>query len=425
MLLKGFADCGRFKEAREVLDEMILSEVKPDAWTFSTLANAHVRGGDLSGAREVLRMALDAAVAGDLVSAYTAVLKGYAHAGQMEEVARLLNEMQSADVAPTDITLAALVDALIGNSQMDRALGFVDILSRQGVPITIAVKNNILSGLAKQNGISVREALQTLAELEAQDVMPNTDTYNILMSACCVAGQPAGARALFNRMMTADLMPDTVTYTTLMKAAIADDNYQAALQVFEELEDSTSGMEPDGVALNMLAFVLVSLERLPEARSVLDQVDAIAARTNTAPSVEGYGAVVMGFARKNLPEETVELMKRFRQRGGIPDQRMYNSVAGMYARSRDWTRALRVVKAMEQRGHEADRAMLISIIQRLEEAMEWEARQAEKLARGSNKSSNILRKAPVFNEGFERFKFWLGLPNRYYNASWDEEGLDE
>jgi hypothetical protein len=27
--------------------------------------------------------------------------------------------------------------------------------------------------------------------------------------------------------------------------------------VFEELEDSTSGMEPDGVALNMLAFVLV------------------------------------------------------------------------------------------------------------------------------------------------------------------------
>jgi pentatricopeptide repeat protein len=27
MLLKGFADCGRFKEAREVLDEMILSEV--------------------------------------------------------------------------------------------------------------------------------------------------------------------------------------------------------------------------------------------------------------------------------------------------------------------------------------------------------------------------------------------------------------
>lgn len=70
-------------------------------------------------------------------------------------------------------------------------------------------------------------------------------------------------------------------------------------------------------------------------------------------------------------------MKRYRQRGGVPDQHMYNSVAGMYARSRDWTRALRVVQAMEQRGHEADRAMLISITRRLEEAMEWEANQED------------------------------------------------
>jgi hypothetical protein len=36
--------------------------------------------------------------------------QGYAYAGQMDEVARLLNEMQPADVAPTDTTLAALAD---------------------------------------------------------------------------------------------------------------------------------------------------------------------------------------------------------------------------------------------------------------------------------------------------------------------------
>eukprot|EP00873_Tetraselmis_striata_P019125 jgi/Tetstr1/439389/TSEL_027824.t1 len=403
MLLKGFADSGRFEDAREVLDEMMSSQVEPDAWTFSTLANAHVRGGDLSGARQVLRMALDAGVKGDMVSAYTAVLKGYAQAGQMEEVARLLNEMQGAGVAPTDITLAALVDALIRNSQMDRALGFVDVLSRQGVPITIA------------GGIPVREALGMLDDLEQQEIWPTVDTYNILMGGCCRCEQPAGARVLFNRMVAAGLPPDGVSYTTLMKSAVMEEDFEAAVKVFAELESDASGMEPDGVALNLLAYVLVNMGRLREARDVLEQVDALAARTNSVPSVQGYGAVVMGFARRNLPEETVELMKRYRQRGGVPDQHMYNSVAGMYARSRDWTRALRVVQAMEQRGHEADRAMLISITRRLEEAMEWEANQEE----DAGSRDLATRKRMPFNEGFERFKFWLGLPNRYYNASWD------
>jgi hypothetical protein len=74
---------------------------------------------------------------------------------------------------------------------MDRALGFVDILSRQGVPITIAVKNNPLIGMAKQNGIPVLEGLQTLAKLEPQDIMPSSDTYTVLMCSCCVAGEPA------------------------------------------------------------------------------------------------------------------------------------------------------------------------------------------------------------------------------------------
>lgn len=36
--------------------------------------------------------------------------------------------------------------------------------------------------------------------------------------------------------------------------------------------------------------------RLREARDVLEQVDALAARTNSVPSVQGYGAVVMGCA---------------------------------------------------------------------------------------------------------------------------------
>lgn len=57
---------------------------------------------------------------------------------------------------------------------------------------------------------------------------------------------------------------------------------------------------------------------------------------------------------------------------------MYNSMAGLFVKNRDWSRALQTVKAMEARGQEADRDMLVRMISSMEQQMEaetWEESQ--------------------------------------------------
>ena len=120
-----------------------------------------------------------------------------------------------------------------------------------------------------------------------------------------------------------------------------------------------------------------------DAKVVLDKVDELAIRSGSAPSPKGYGAVLNAYVARNLPSEAFAVLQRFRRMGGVPDERMYNSVARMCVRNRDWGRALQVVQAMEARGQEADKGMLVRMITSLESSMQVEEDEDEEAWPGS------------------------------------------
>lgn len=62
---------------------------------------------------------------------------------------------------------------------------------------------------------------------------------------------------------------------------------------------------------------------------------------------------------------------------------------------------MQVVRAMERVGAQVDK-------QRIK-------RTLEQMIRRQANAPSSSRKAPRRNENLERFKFWLGLPNRYYS----------
>eukprot|EP00191_Tetraselmis_sp_GSL018_P021147 CAMPEP_0177584764 /NCGR_PEP_ID=MMETSP0419_2-20121207/4092_1 /TAXON_ID=582737 /ORGANISM="Tetraselmis sp., Strain GSL018" /LENGTH=674 /DNA_ID=CAMNT_0019074369 /DNA_START=191 /DNA_END=2216 /DNA_ORIENTATION=+ len=290
-----------------------------------------------------------------------------------------------------------------------RALAFMESLAGMGVATNAALWNNFLSGAYERDGMALMEALQQIARMGATGAKPNTDTFNILMSGCCRMDEPWGAKALFDRMKAEGVPPDALSYTTLMGALVQAGKLEQAIEAFQSLE-ADPRVEPDMAALNMLAYAYSRLDCMEDAIGVLDRIDSLAALEERAPSARGYGAVVAAFAQKNLPEGVFQIMQRFRSVGGVPDELMYNSVVRMCVRNRDWKRALRIAKVMELRGYSPDREVLTRMIQAVDQ-------QLEEIELVPGQATQVKNRR--FNEGLERFKFWLGLPNSYYNASWD------
>uniref|UniRef100_A0A061RI50 Pentatricopeptide repeat-containing protein chloroplastic-like n=1 Tax=Tetraselmis sp. GSL018 TaxID=582737 RepID=A0A061RI50_9CHLO len=336
------------------------------------------------------------------------MLKGYASEGMLDNALALLDRMSAMGVRPNAIHAAPVVRAMAAHDR-GRALAFMESLAGMGVATNAALWNNFLSGAYERDGMALMEALQQIARMGATGAKPNTDTFNILMSGCCRMDEPWGAKALFDRMKAEGVPPDALSYTTLMGALVQAGKLEQAIEAFQSLE-ADPRVEPDMAALNMLAYAYSRLDCMEDAIGVLDRIDSLAALEERAPSARGYGAVVAAFAQKNLPEGVFQIMQRFRSVGGVPDELMYNSVVRMCVRNRDWKRALRIAKVMELRGYSPDREVLTRMIQAVDQ-------QLEEIELVPGQATQVKNRR--FNEGLERFKFWLGLPNSYYNASWD------
>ena len=70
----------------------------------------------------------------------------------------------------------------------------------------------------------------TLREMGMAGVVPSTDTFNTLMSACSDRGDPSSIPHLFRRLISLGHSPDALSYTSLI----------AALTRIERPEDAVS-----------------------------------------------------------------------------------------------------------------------------------------------------------------------------------------
>lgn len=90
---------GRFKEIKELLDEMISSGVQPNLVTYTTLVSAMARNGDLDGAAVVLR------------------------------------EMEEAGFEPNVYTFSCMVTGAARHNKFERGIGFMRTMQMRGINV--------------------------------------------------------------------------------------------------------------------------------------------------------------------------------------------------------------------------------------------------------------------------------------------------
>lgn len=64
--------------------------------------------------------------------------------------------------------------------------------------------------------VGAQDAISTLRSMGMAGVVPSTDTFNTLMSACLSKGDPGAVPRLFRRLISLGHTPDTLSYTSLI-----------------------------------------------------------------------------------------------------------------------------------------------------------------------------------------------------------------
>jgi pentatricopeptide repeat protein len=427
ILLKGYAMNGNVRaQINDVMERMYAAKVKPSRVTYNILIDSYVRAGQVVEAVSRMNEATESGLELDAFS-YTSLIKGCVKAGDMQGATTVLEDMRIARIKPTYITFSTLIDGHARAGDLITARKMLQTMISAGEKPSAVTYNSLLRGYAQISDTdALPQALQLLDDMQQQGVAPAVDTFNTLMSAAMSAGHGNVAIDLYERMLGAELRPDGVTFTILLQAHASLGAVSEAVAAFESLsKDPNAAM--DIRAYNAMVNAFAMAGDMGAAENMLGKACEFANRIGAPPPVEAFGAVVTGYARLKLVAPAVQTVRRFNAAGGTPDVQMLDILVDLCVRTGEFKIAMQAVRSMELIGAEVDKEKYRTLVVNRMEYLAAAEAKAQK--RRNNYASYYKNKSSYDsvqgggadsrpadkNAYLERFKFWLGLPNRYYD----------
>lgn len=170
--------------------------------------------------------------------------------------------------------------------------------------------------------VILQDALSTLRDMGMAGVVPSTDTFNTLMSACFSRGDPASVPYLFRRLISLGHSPDALSYTSLIAALTRIDRPKDAVSPFPDpfhIECHGRGLANQECASDPSPGLSTWIASSLHACMQVLAFEAMQADSRVAIDIAALNAVVDAYARcGRMPEaETClhEATQRRQQRG--------------------------------------------------------------------------------------------------------------
>ncbi|CAL9007564.1 unnamed protein product [Prunus brigantina] len=179
--------------------------------------------------------------------------------------------------------------------------------------------NRILQILVSHRNF-LRPAFDVFKDAHRHGVMPNTQSYNILMRAFCLNGDLSIAYQLFNKMFERDLVPDVQSYRILMQGLCRKGQVNAAVDFLEDMLNK--GFVPDSLSYTSLLNSLCRKKKLREAYKLLCRMKV----KGCNPDIVHYNTVILGFCREGRPVDACKVLEDMASNGCLPNLVSYRTL---------------------------------------------------------------------------------------------------
>lgn len=209
--------------------------------------------------------------------------------------------MQERGLEPTAIVLGCMLDALVCNGQVEKA---VDLLNewKARVPPNAIMYSTITKGFASSG--QHKRAMATLREIRAANMKMTTVVYNSVIDAQARAGAMEEISELFEMMEADGVTPDSISWATLVKAHCVQGDLNKAFEIFRlTLKNSAT---KDSMIYNNILDGCIRHSRFDLAETLLEEMET----TDIVPSNYTFGIVVKLYSRRRSIEKAFEVIER-------------------------------------------------------------------------------------------------------------------
>ncbi|KAI5083686.1 hypothetical protein GOP47_0003429, partial [Adiantum capillus-veneris] len=243
------------------------------------------------------------------VITWTALIGGYARAGQGQSALDCLEQMQHQGLLPDAITYVSALKACAVLKNVDKGKQIHDEIARQGFLHNSMVLGGALVDMYAKCG-AVSEAQQVLEELPSRNVV----SWNALIAGYAQEGDTMQALTCLEEMEHEGISPNAVTYICTLKACALTKSADKGKKIHHEIV--RQGLLQNDIVLgNALVDMYAKCGITLEAQRVLEGLPF--------RDIVSWNALITGFAQEGEAEKALDCLEQMRHDGIPPDAVTY------------------------------------------------------------------------------------------------------
>lgn len=323
----------------EAVDEVLLSAV----------CEACIRAGRADVVAAQLKKRFEGEGAGRVRGAHTfgSIIRAYGFVRDLKGVWSAWNEMRSAGVLPTSITLGCMVEAVVTNDGPDAGLGLIRDVQADGATrrlLNAVVYCSVLKGFAREKRFDrVWEIYQQDMRVEKEQLQFSVTTYNTLFDTCARSGNmKQRLPELLEEMAQLRIEPNLITYSTIVKGHCQENRLDQAFELVEDMKRA-KGLHPDEITFNTLLDGCARHGMFDRGMELLQEMQA----AGVPPSNFTLSVLVKLAKRSQMVDKAFEvcddISKKYRLRLNV---HVFNNLVHACTSQRDTDRAFGVFRRM-------------------------------------------------------------------------------
>ncbi|KAF7014830.1 hypothetical protein CFC21_028771 [Triticum aestivum] len=335
------------EEAFELLCEMEMKGVKPNAVTYGTYLYGLCRTRHVSSAWNFLQMLCQRGYPRNSYC-YNAVIHGFCHEDQVHKAMEVFDGMKKGGhsylkealgvfelmfekgISPNIVTCTILVDSFSKEGMINEALLFLDKVRHLGIVPNLCMYRVIINGLCKVNkcddvciiidgcvkALKLQEAFRLFHKMLDEGTKPNIFTYTSLINGLCHNDRLSEAVTLFKHMIWEGLTPDRILYTSLIACYCKRSNMKAALEIFREMEKG--GLSADAFVYTCLIGGFSKVLAMDGAQWLMEEM----INKGLTPTVVTYTDIIVGYFKTGDEKKAHMMYNSMLQAGITPDDKL-------------------------------------------------------------------------------------------------------
>ncbi|XP_061364981.1 putative pentatricopeptide repeat-containing protein At5g43820 [Gastrolobium bilobum] len=351
----------------EVLNDMRMDGIEADLFMLSIVIDSFVRAGHVSKAIQVFGNLVDLGLNRDTealnvllsclcqrshvgaassvfnsmkgkipfnVTTYNVVTGGWSKFGRVNEIERIMEEMEADGFRPDCRTFSFLLEGLGRAGRLEEAVEvFCNMKEKNCQPDTAAYNAMIF------NFVSVGdfdECMKCYNGMLSDNCEPNLDTYTRIITAFLRVRKVADALLMFDEMLRQGVVPSTGTITSFIKHLCSYGPPYAALMIYKKTRKL-------GCSISMDAYkiLIMRLSKFGKCGTLL-RVWQDMQECGYSSDVEVYEYIICGLSNIGQLENAVLVMEESLHKGFCPSRLVYSKLSNRLLASNETDRAYKL-----------------------------------------------------------------------------------